>query len=127
MKEELITFETAKLAKEKGFDLEVRDYYHPNYGLTDISDELCNMNGSNWAKGYYSAPTQSLLQKWLREEHNVDISIDVLFADSYGVFIHKNRNQIGNVIIIKVTSENHITGVFENTLEVGLQKALKLT
>ena len=66
MKEQLISFSTAKLAKEKGFDnYDVANYYREgiNYAL--------NNSGTSTIKevGNYPAPTQSLLQKWLREKH----------------------------------------------------------
>ena len=40
--------------------------------------------------GYISAPTQTLLQKWLREEHNVIVLVDVFL----GKFICKVNNII---------------------------------
>jgi hypothetical protein len=50
--EETIKFETAKLAEEKGYKFEY------------IGDTLV------------SVPTQSALQKWLRETHNIHITIN---------------------------------------------------
>ncbi len=58
MKEQLIEFETAKLAKKKGFKV---DGYH----LEDIENHTKDSFISE-------LPTQSLLQKWLREKHNFD-------------------------------------------------------
>lgn len=52
--DELVTYEVAKLAKEKGFNVP-----------TDFCYE---QNGCLVRCGSIAAPTQSLLQRWLREE-----------------------------------------------------------
>jgi hypothetical protein len=83
MEETLITFETAKLAKEKGFDIPCENFY-VEYLDDDVVD-LFNyeeQRGSGFAELYrnnkeskFSAPTQSLLQKWLREIHGIIVQI----------------------------------------------------
>ena len=85
MKEQLISLETAKLAKEKGFNIEVKTYFD----IKKFGDKPCEFYGrlnandynswddklkKNINAGYISAPTQSLLQKWLRDrEENIII------------------------------------------------------
>jgi len=82
--------------------------------------------------GKYPAPTQSLLQKWLRERHTIDITIMIIMESSYGVYLHKDRNTVKDAKgshkewIIHITPKNHLTGVYEEALEKGLQEALKL-
>ena len=73
MKEELITFDTAKLAKEKGFnDTETYVSYH-----YCISSKEAVLDGDRLFKEIYiPAPTQSLLQKWLRE-YDIHLSITI--------------------------------------------------
>ena len=66
MEEQLITFETAKLA----YDIKLNGYNSIFPGF--------NYNENGELKGYsdkYVAPTQSLLQRWLREKHNIDVLI----------------------------------------------------
>jgi len=98
MKEELITFETAKLAKEKGFDwacnMSTTHYLdenrHPHDGTSGPfgweKDETVTSSGyfinnkkmcdfSNESYTQYAVPTQSLLQKWLRDIHKIHITI----------------------------------------------------
>lgn len=76
--EEICTFEVCKLAKEKGFDeyeacshlYEVDERW---YTLTKYN----NARGIDWSKSYFCvAPTQSLLQRWLREEKGLCISVE---------------------------------------------------
>ena len=62
MEDTLISFETAKLAKEKGFDF-----------IYIIDNELTN----------HSLITQSLLAKWLREVHSIIVDVTLDFFDSY--------------------------------------------
>lgn len=81
--EELISLETAKLAREVGFNVDTKLCYIEGHKeeLFPVSNDfklqyhtdIHNFNDSN---GYYSAPTQSILQKWIRIEHELHIRID---------------------------------------------------
>ena len=78
MEEQLISFETVKLAKDKGFDV---DKY------LSIDDENpkninSNYNPQNYQPWYLNI-TQSLLQKWLREEHNIHINIEYDYSENH--------------------------------------------
>lgn len=154
MIEKLISFEIAKLAKEKGF-LENSEYFYTNedglctfgydgetlYILDDklnkISDRYdCNSefwftkvskNGEEWEESYepimYFAPTQSLLQKWLRKEYKIDIIVTVSeFSRTYGYKIYYINKGITEVINNRFCKFEN----YEEALEVGLQQALKL-
>lgn len=72
--EDYVSFETAKLLKEKGFDEETRGYY-PIKG--DATGRL--MFGSeynhNHSQVQISAPTLQMTMKWLREVHGLFIGI----------------------------------------------------
>ena len=71
--DEICTFEVAKLAKEKGFNVQTFDWYDytGNYHKGFIPHEL---HECPRYKEYY-APTQSLLQRWLREERGIIVEI----------------------------------------------------
>ena len=119
MKEQLISFETAKLAKEKGFI--------PSEGIT------CKSYLQDGRVGYQTiwdldlkhacledhiiAVTQSLLQKWLREVHNIHlIAYKNINIDGYDwCFI--TTDGITNINSYKT---------YEEAYEIGLQEALKL-
>jgi len=66
--EDYISFETAKLLKEKGFD-EYCGYYSSNGEYWGY----CTYN--HRGKDYISAPTLQMAMKWLREEHNLFVEI----------------------------------------------------
>ena len=76
--DEICTYEVCKLAKEKGFDVRTFDWYDytGNYHKGFIPHEL---HECPRYKEYY-APTQSLLQRWLREEKGV--VIELKYSDS---------------------------------------------
>ena len=124
MKEQLITFETAKLAKEKGFD-DVRTNHLPY--MLEGDDEGC-IGASIYCKVYANCCTQSLLQKWLREVHNIDVFINrggMFRKESYCIFIHDNIKDISR---LRPLDNDVFSGYFtyEEALEIGLQEALKL-
>ena len=123
MEEQLISFETAKLAKKKEFN-EICQYY---YEILDKPITLQKMSCSN-AEGYKqpTAPTQSVLQKWLREVHHIHFEIKPIFDV-------KDNLKPYHISVIKNPSgkdfEYEIVGsldTYEETLEIGLQEALKL-
>lgn len=135
MKEELVSFETAKLADEKEFNEWCNNLYE--YAKVDIKSKekrdcykkgtvvLSFLNYSNSLKesGKYwyicAAPTQSLLQRWLREKHNI--------------IVEPTYNQIYNYFELEVfelnqksISKNKVYSSYEQALEAGLLEGLKL-
>ena len=127
MEDKLIEYSTAKLAKEKGFNEECYFTY------AKMSKEYCifkseySVTNSEIDKYVYSAPTQSLLQRWLREIHNIHI-ITKPYIESLG-----KKEITGYYIPTICTSsldeytefyDNYST--YEEALEMGLQEALKL-
>lgn len=123
MKEELISFKTAKLAKEKGFKEECLHFYCKNSTCNHLikpykySFEVDTNLESEDNFGYgltWSAPTQSLLQKWLREKCNIHITI------WYNELTEKYR----------IDTPENLDGIeystYEQALEEGLYEALKL-
>ena len=131
MKDEVVGFETAKLAKEKGFDAIVScGYtdegleYRPSYWDIDCDvNEIVLKNDSldkDTAK--YLAPTQSLLQRWLREVHSIDCWIAPFIGEDeecYSGIIFKNKQDA-------FIDEDVFGNSYEESLEKLLQEALKL-
>ena len=189
MEEKLVTFKTAKLAKEKGFNLEVYDYYYnkklkcdsvgygKDDGVNNHKDLRGNYNHVNkkWLKtliyhydsikdlslneikilwkneeikdaskeikekkvnldnylGQCSAPTQSLLQKWLREKYNLHIIITLeCYCDGINYCIQilcydkNNPDGYNNDKCTRTYGDNGEFKTYEDALEFALQKAL---
>jgi len=78
--EDLVSFETAELAKEKGFDWETCNYwvrYSEESEWEEDYDEEANFNSSHYSDGApytLSRPLQQQLQKWLRLAHGIEVS-----------------------------------------------------
>lgn len=171
MKDQLISFETAQLAKEKGFDIPTNTVYQHNEQLhttnssdhyphlscngrneedyfdgfsnwniynTDEEDRFCMVNGFNESDEDFftvcaSAPTQSLLQRYLREKHNIDVQItrNKPRYKEYKAEIYADICD-GPYKYIYFNVEEEETGYikwfrkYEEALEDGLQCALKL-
>ena len=70
--EDYVSFETAKLLKEKGFnDVPVYTYYL-SYGGFYMSS-MAVTNKKLYAQGHIAAPTLQMTMKWLREKYNLEI------------------------------------------------------
>ena len=135
MEENFISFKTAKLAKKKGFDL------YQTFGFeTSLYNKIGSHNFyanfgvmfSGLGEGYISAPTQSFLQKWLRENHNLVVwAYPILFThngeelerrkfDYFYQIVHKGITQY-------FSNSRDEYATYELALEAGLEKALTLS
>jgi len=133
--EALISFNTAKLAKEKGFDIpciatykDAELYHHKSKRYIDLSmskkwieEPIKNSAMLDAKVPRYSAPTQSLLQKWLRDVHNIHIEIQSPDTpnETWGSHI-RYINKFGN------RGDCGDSETYEQALEAGLLEALKL-
>lgn len=128
MKEQLITFETAKLAFIKNFDEKCSHYY------SIVDDSLKKFTiGDNESSDWYSfekihnrglilAPTQSLLQKWLRDIHQINIFV-------IDCTISRDKHRYSYYIDTKdgdTDTDGSEALTYEEALEMALQEALKL-
>ena len=119
MKEQLIEFDTAKLAKVKGFDWGVSFWKSPNSVLYKKET-----NNKKLYLEHYAIPTQSILQKWLREVHIIEVYV-VPYSVSGGHAMRGGKGFYEVVVDKSVTTwSGHKT--YEEALEEGLQEALKL-
>jgi hypothetical protein len=82
--EDYVSFDTAKLLKEKGFTANI-------HGMYDHDGKFCEATFTD-VEPYYScyAPTLQMAMKWLRTEHNIHPSIT---CDDFkeNVFYHIER------------------------------------
>lgn len=73
--EDYVSFETAKLLKEKGFD-EKCFFCWDDITETNRISKLMVCNNSELLEHYYAMPTLQMAMKWLREVHNVLLVAD---------------------------------------------------
>lgn len=98
-KEQYVTFNVAKLLKEKGFDWKVFNFYDENGTFLHrkgVCYELYNWNyptKDEYASQYCSSPTQQMACRWLREEKGIHIyPVPDLSYDQFYVSIAVNVN-----------------------------------
>ena len=152
MEDTRVTFETAKLAKERGFDINGQDVFDlkNNNKIINFKDlavqefikdvetgyrdkalnylkENINITDDNSDEEYYLlAPTQSLLAKWLRERYNIHFEIKPIFdvKDNLKPYhISVIKNPSGKDFEYKIVGS---LDTYEETLEIGLYQALLL-
>lgn len=148
----VVTFKTAKLAKSKGFFIRTLHYYNSDNPFsscvelkTDRFNELIGQEHTDrddetgllryQINPYNYAPSQSLLQRWLREKHGIIVTVFPTGGDVYDmpfyatdsipqdeVFYDAVVQQIGVDEIIQTDALYFKT--YENALEAGLEIAL---
>ena len=128
--EDYVSFEIAKLLKEKGFD--------ENCSRSYVKDKLAVSQGFN--NSYYttmysdasyrpvSAPTLQMAMKWLRENFNMD---PVTYATSIGwyfeVFDLTQRDITGCALLYQVgiPSKECTFDTYEEACEAGIMYCLE--
>ena len=125
MQEQIVGFEVAKLAKDKEFDWLCKYAYDINKKL--FHDSHCN---TNWNDKVFlisecSAPTQALLQKWLREKCNIRVFVVPIIFDNYSFRIYY-PHPITKSLEKKYFEIEIGFKTYEEALEAGLFEALKL-
>jgi hypothetical protein len=127
MEEQLILFQTAKLAKEKGFTNMfyefglVNMYKSEDDGLTSTLTEELQGNERRYD---YLSPTQSLLQKFIRETRGVHIEIH---RNASGYYWSMCKANSGTDLGWSEYSGFNLSGVwdsFEDALEDAMQVQL---
>lgn len=134
MNDQLITLKTAKSAKGIGFNQRTKYVWidQPDFGT-----KCRKINISLDITPYeYNCPTQSLLQKYLREKHGYHIVIIPTITSNWTFKIVKVISEADNDYIsgIKSVSDmppyKEVNGydysTYEDALEEGLYEALKL-
>lgn len=129
MKDELIKFDTAMLAQTKGFDEYCSAWYtEPDKLEYSEMDDIKNSEDEN-SHFLPSAPTQSLLQRWLRETHKIRIFVENKTAGDFGFIIYTlnpDKTKIAGIPWIRNSYFTLHFNTYEEALEKGLLNALKL-
>jgi hypothetical protein len=117
MEDQIVSLETAQLAKNNNFDLAVSSHYLSDGKFSSIKGKYPNGRIDN----LYAAPTQSLLQRWLREKHKYYIQVMYNKRGNFSVMLVDSSD---NVLSDTLYGETYST--YEEALEKGLVETLKL-
>ena len=117
--EDYVSFEIAKLLKEKGFDAEC-DYLYADGKLVRAQGYACNWNDGETLFADYknecSAPTLQMTMKWLRE-HNIALNVCYFLGMWYYSMYRTDVNSSG------FTSKDFDT--YEQACEAGIKYCLE--
>lgn len=125
MTEELVTLETAKLLKEKGFDWKCEHLIDRNKVITkyNLPQSMSCCTEIDGESVEFLCPTLYIAQKWLRETKNLHIEIFYMRGDYwvYGILTIPEHDiiELPNRPLVHYKS-------YEEALEAGIEEALKL-
>lgn len=114
MELKIVEFFAAKMLKNHGFQEECNYAYKTNNTL--ISDKKKNHNKET---NKFSAPTQALVCKWLREKHNIFLSI-TFEMDTWELYINNGINKTS------FSPEETTYSSYEEAERIGIQQGIKL-
>lgn len=93
--EDYVSFEAAKLLKEKGFDDEYTNAFYDKSGILYFIDILSDFSEHTDNDTDIAASTLYVAMKWLREVHNINIDIVPIWNQKrfeYQVFVVTPEN-----------------------------------
>lgn len=138
MTEQLISLDTARLAKEKGFNWEYFYHFNKEGNISENSDIInigceggletnLHLLNNDYA-GIIIACPQSVLQKWLRDEHKIFVNVDfTIYVPNKPKFFATvsslSSKNMGELLLDGFT----LFDTYEQALEEGLQETLKLS
>ena len=120
IKEEYVSFETAKLLKEKGFDEPCVWAYDPN--CASFAKNYLIPKNSELNEYEYSKPTLQMAMCWLREKHNICITIYPNKEKGYEAVLYDIKDDVEIVLQSFGIYGIHI---FEDSYEEASEVAIK--
>lgn len=120
--EDYVSFEIAKLLKEKGFEGVVNAYYH----IWDNGKRVCSVQEFSHSEAphlYIPAPTIQMAMKWLRDNNGIAV-IPTLSS------ILDNEKFLWDIkIVVAKTGESYSQGwiyeSYEHACDVAIESCLK--
>jgi hypothetical protein len=137
MKEQIVNLKTATLARELGFNWKCKWCYawllrnnsglKNHWGIELHSNNKLYYSGRSTKNSYsaIAAPTQSLLQKWIRENFKHNIIAHPYQFSQFRSFTYKYYIS-DDTGVYKQPSFGNEFEVFEDALEEGLFETLKI-
>ena len=147
--EQFITLETAKLAKQAGFDWECSTFYTETFDYTNqegtgkfefLRDDNLRYRNPNDDRNSFvnhkgtlleykfemlSAPTQSVLQRWLREVKGIHLNV-LAWSNVPIEYSYITGRFYDGIKLSEAIGKEYIFPTYEAALEAGLQECLTL-
>lgn len=133
--EQFVSFETAKMLKEVGFEEKVnscfmydkyadKDEYEFEGGYAIVRKAL--PDNYNCYEKSISRPTQAIAARWLREVHRIVVDATFIppstYGDAWRYFIGEMDDMVWNGDYVP---SDEFYETYEKALEAGLQEALR--
>lgn len=129
IEESYVSFDTAKLLKEVGFEANLKTRY-----VEEEKDEWAfwesgtKRSDYNYFDDTIACPTQALAARWLREKHRIVVDVTLSFHHYFdGVnwqYLVGNMDDMIWEGDFKPSARKYST--YEEAMEAGLQEAIKL-
>lgn len=120
IEESYVSFETARLLKEAGFDVPCTSQYTEN----EFAWENLRKTDFNKSDYVFSRPTQALAARWLREAHGIHVGSDMAYIklmEGKWMYLIRFTDDCGNPYCSVGWFDR-----YEEALETGLREAIKL-
>lgn len=120
IQEQYISFQTAKLAKEKKVFIEGCCEVYSQEGVAARTPNGGKWNWEEYEKGEFCLRiTQSLLARWLREKHNIHVGVGFCVSWRYIII------PITDKITADWSTSKKDYSTYEDAMEEGLKDTLK--
>ena len=120
LSEDYVSYEVAKLLKEKGFDAPCRSYYIDYEDYIDFSycnDELTDLQMGVWET---LRPTHQMAMKWLRDVHGLSVETFSIKGTSNICPVFWKSN-----VVKLLTQDRAFNGELVDSYEEAIEAALK--
>lgn len=125
VEEQFVSFDTARMLKEAGFDVPTRKYYEvDDDGEATRLFDHGTYDHNRFGYKEYSCPTQALASRWLRETHHY--AICVWFSKDHEKWFYAHGDMDNMAFDTDYNISEFIFDSYEEAFEAGLQEAIKL-
>jgi len=127
MKEQLVSFELATMAEEKGFNIKTLSFYTKSgHIMNNNIGKLYSYDASSKNPSFgmssdevIAAPTQSMLAEWLRKNHKIEVYVQTEFVGALYQYVIKWHD------LAHIEQYGNGDKNYEVAMEKGLIEALK--
>lgn len=114
--EDCVSFEVAKLLKDKGFDWASRLWYNSN-GI--VSQKYIEPTNNILGKDeHFPCVTNQIVMKWLREVHSIFIQVELYKYDDYCFEVFQNAHRL-------IVEKDEVYKSYEEACEAAIKYCLE--
>lgn len=124
IEESYVSFDTARILKEAGFDVPCNSYYELEDGEAVRKDCIRPYDHNGFGDTICSRPTLALAARWLREVHHY--AICVWFSKDHEKWFYAHWDMDNMAFDTNYNISEFIFDSYEEAFKAGLQEAIKL-